>query len=153
MLNPIEKFKRSILHLNRSLHHWNACLLILSLHSLHRPISLHIDMTSYRFRVTDMDLYITDILFNLIQEQYVACMRWKACYFIFSLLSLQFDNTVTTVETVTCCLKILSQCLPNSFYQFFRPVIMAPQRGGTSKSVQYFEFFHKYPLWCLQNNI
>ncbi len=22
MLNPIEKFKRSILHLNRSLHHW-----------------------------------------------------------------------------------------------------------------------------------
>ena len=30
---------------------------------------------------------------------------------------------------------------------------MAPQRGGTSKSVQYFEFFHNYPLWCLQNNI
>ncbi len=24
MLNPIEKFKRSILHLNRSLHHWNV---------------------------------------------------------------------------------------------------------------------------------
>ncbi len=28
MFNPIEKFKRSILHLNRSLHHWTEGLLI-----------------------------------------------------------------------------------------------------------------------------
>ncbi len=31
MLNPIEKFNRSIMHLNRSLHHWNV-----------RPVLLHI---------------------------------------------------------------------------------------------------------------
>ncbi len=36
---------------------------------------------------------------------------------------------------------------------YFSPGIIAPQRGGTSKSVQYLKFFDNYLILCLQNNI
>ncbi len=56
MLNPIEKFKRSILHLNRSLHH---CVLLIFVSYLRMIIFLRCTRQS---RAPSIDCYVPDNL-------------------------------------------------------------------------------------------